>query len=96
LCVTYWSQGRATSLGLSECLLTSFGSIHAGVKLSLSLPELGKVEGGNLFCLLNLLLVGADLTLELVNQSLVVKSQGQIQIIKVSFFCNATPFIILK
>ena len=76
LCVTYWSQGRATSLSLSKCLLISFGSIHTCIQLSLSLPKLCKVKSSNLLCLLNLLLVGADLTLELVNQSLVVKREN--------------------
>merc|ERR1712130_854136 len=39
-------------------------------KVTLDLSVLGKVEGSNLLSLLNLLLVGLDLALELVNQSL--------------------------
>jgi hypothetical protein len=40
------------------------------LKLGLSLAELGQVQGGDLLRLLDLLLVGADLALQLVNQSL--------------------------
>ena len=40
------------------------------MELGLGLPELGQVEGGDLLRLLDLLLVGADLALQLVNQRL--------------------------
>jgi hypothetical protein len=40
------------------------------VELGLSLAELGQVQGGDLLSLLDLLLVGADLALQLVDQSL--------------------------
>ena len=36
----------------------------------LGLPKLGQVEGGDLLGLLNLLLVGLDLALQLVNETL--------------------------
>merc|ERR1712061_316162 len=38
--------------------------------VGLSLSKLGQVEGSNLFSLFNLLLVGLNLALELINQSL--------------------------
>jgi len=57
-------------LSLGKHLLIGLCSISAGIQMSLSLFELGQVQGSNLLCLLNLLLVGADLALELVNQSL--------------------------
>merc|ERR1719394_1948139 len=66
-----------------------FSSISSGgsiSKASSNLAVLGQVEGSNLLCLLNLLLVGLDLALELVNQSLhalvvllvLVTSEGQL------------------
>jgi hypothetical protein len=41
------------------------------------LSELGQVEGGDLFRLLDLLLVGADLGLQLIDQGLGDKSTNQ-------------------
>merc|ERR1719500_1106356 len=60
------SNGGAatTSTGLGE------GPLGASGQVGLHLAELGKVEGGNLLGLLNLLLVGLDLALELVDESL--------------------------
>ena len=48
--------------------LGQLGALLSLLKLLLSLPELGQVEGGDLLGLLNLLLVGLDLLLELVGQ----------------------------
>merc|ERR1719420_2057214 len=51
-------------------LFSSIGSGSSISKTASDLAVLGQVEGGNLLSLLNLLLVGLDLALELVNQSL--------------------------
>merc|ERR1719277_434568 len=45
-------------------------TFSAGLEVALDLSVLGEVEGSNLLGLLNLLLVGLDLALELVNQTL--------------------------
>ena len=76
--LTHWSKRRATSLGLGKRLLASLSSISASLQLGLSLLELGQVEGSNLLCLLNLLLVGADLALQLVNQGLYSRKKENI------------------
>merc|ERR1712150_3969 len=57
-------------LELSQSLLIQVSPLFSISQVSLSLPELSKVHGSNLLSLLNLLLVGLDLGLELVNQSL--------------------------
>ena len=65
-------MGRPVSTGLIRISgLISFGIKYLSLlKLLLSLPELGQVDGGDLLRLLDLLLVGLDLTLQLVDQSL--------------------------
>ena len=60
----------AASPGLGERLLVQVGALGAAGQVGLHLPVLGKVQGSNLLGLLNLLLVGLDLALELVNQAL--------------------------
>merc|ERR1719471_2548920 len=57
-------------LELSQSLFIQVSPLFSITQVSLSLPELSKVHGSNLLSLLNLLLVGLDLGLELVNQSL--------------------------
>merc|ERR1712108_112956 len=57
-----------TSLGQSQ--LVALGDIGGLLQVTLDLPELGQVEGGNLLSLLQLLLVGLDLALEGVDQAL--------------------------
>merc|ERR1719394_377960 len=74
--------------GLPHCrfLFSSIGSSSSISKASSDLAVLGQVEGSDLLGLLNLLLVGLDLALELVNQSLhalvvllvLVTSEGQL------------------
>merc|ERR1712029_479424 len=67
-------------------LFSSIGSGSSISKTSSNLAVLGQVEGSDLLGLLNLLLVGLDLALELVNQSLhalvvllvLVTSEGQL------------------
>ena len=51
-----------------ESIFSHSGSVFSFLKLLLSLVELGQVEGSNLLGLLNLLLVGLDLGLELGGQ----------------------------
>merc|ERR1712113_1170270 len=51
-----------------ERVLGEPGAVLSLLKLLLSLPELGQVEGGDLLRFLNLLLVGLDLGLELVGK----------------------------
>merc|ERR1719323_743002 len=67
-----WSHGGAASLGLvlGQDLLVDVGSLLGLLEVSLDLAELGQVEGGDLLSLLDLLLVGLDLVLQLVNQLL--------------------------
>merc|ERR1719464_1327938 len=62
--------GTRPSLGLGESLLIDISTLLGSGEVTLHLAELGKVEGGDLLGLLNLLLVGLDLALELVNQTL--------------------------
>merc|ERR1719433_1100154 len=82
------SKGGRLSAGLPHRhgLLVGVGACLSISKCSSNLAVLGKVEGGNLLSLLNLLLVGLNLALELVNQSLhplvvlpvLVSSEGQL------------------
>merc|ERR1712209_362870 len=58
------------SLGLSQSLLIEISPLLSISQLSMSIAELGKVEGSNLLSLFNLLLVRLDLGLQLVNKSL--------------------------
>merc|ERR1719461_2729543 len=51
-----------------KCILSHSGAILCLLKLLLSLAEFGQVQGGNLLSLLDLLLVGLDLALELGGQ----------------------------
>ena len=69
---TYWSKGCAASPStvLGEGLLIGVGTLVGIGNAVLGLPVLGQVEGGDLLGLLNLLLVGLDLALQLVNESL--------------------------
>merc|ERR1712131_31396 len=64
------SNGAAAGSGLGQGLFVEVSSLNADRQVVLDLSVLGKVEGGNLLSLLNLLLVGLDLALELVNQGL--------------------------
>merc|ERR1719498_446946 len=63
------------------------GTLLSLFKLLLSLAELGKVQGGNLLSLLNLLLVGLDLLLELAGKVghsvlvLLVLSLGKLELL---------------
>ena len=69
---TYRSNGCAAcpSTVLSEGLLVAVGTLGGIRDAVLGLPVLGQVESGDLLGLLNLLLVGLDLALQLVNESL--------------------------
>merc|ERR1719195_648767 len=62
--------GAGPRLGLGQRLLGHVGTLLGPGQVGLDLAVLGRVEGGNLLGLLNLLLVGLDLALQLVNQSL--------------------------
>merc|ERR1712113_579274 len=67
------SQGRLRSVRVrcflnSERVLGKPGALLSLLKLLLSLPELGQVEGGDLLSLLDLLLVSLDLLLQLGGQ----------------------------
>merc|ERR1711868_164413 len=84
----YLGKGSGTSSSLPHGSLL-FSSISGGGSVSQgssNLAVLGQVEGGDLFGFLNLLLIGLDLALELVNQSLhalvvllvLVSSEGQL------------------
>merc|ERR1711868_141771 len=84
----YLGKGSRTSSSLPHCSLL-FSSISGGGSVSQgssNLAVLGQVEGGDLFGFLNLLLVGLDFALELVNQTLhalvvllvLVTSEGQL------------------
>ena len=68
----YRSNGSAASSStvLGKGLLGGLGAVASIRHIVLGLPVLGQVEGGDLLGLLNLLLVGLDLALELVDQSL--------------------------
>ena len=72
MCATYRSKGCAASPStvLSEGLLVRVGALGGIGDAVLGLPVLGQVEGGDLLGLLNLLLVGLDLALQLVNETL--------------------------
>ena len=88
--IAYRGKGRATAPGLGESLLAGLGGVGAGGELGLGLAELGQVEGGDLLRLLNLLLVGADLALQLVNQGL---GKGYRKILNFAgFFCCLLSF----
>merc|ERR1711972_1213148 len=60
----------AASLHLGKGLLMKISSFTTGLKITLNLSVFGKVKGSNLLSLLNLLLIGLDLALELVNEGL--------------------------
>merc|ERR1712002_292233 len=60
----------STSPSLGECLLVNIRSFSASSEVRLDLAVLGQVESSDLLSLLDLLLVGLDLALELVNQTL--------------------------
>jgi len=62
------ATGTRSQLGKS--LLRHISSFLGGRKGVLDLPVLGQVQGGDLLSLLNLLLVGLDLALQLVNETL--------------------------
>merc|ERR1719471_331542 len=66
------ADGSSTALGLelAQSLLIQVGSLLSLSQVGLGLAELGQVHGSNLLSLLDLLLVGLDLGLELVDQSL--------------------------
>jgi len=67
----HWSRrhGDTTcTLVFSDVGLADLGPLLSLLKILLSLSVLGKIDGSNLFCLLNLLLVGLDLLLEFVNK----------------------------
>ena len=68
----YRSNGSAASSStvLGKSLLGGLGAVASIRHIVLGLPVLGQVEGGDLLGLLNLLLVGLDLALQLVNESL--------------------------
>ena len=55
---------------LSQGLLIQVSTFFRLSELGLSLAKFGQVKSGYLLCFLNLLLIGLDLALELVNQSL--------------------------
>ena len=55
---------------MTSYLFLDVGPLAGVGHVCLGLPELGQVEGCYLLRLLNLLLVGADLGLQLVNQTL--------------------------
>merc|ERR1719464_1581688 len=60
----------ACSLRLGQHLVGEVGTLSALSKAVLGSSELGQVEGSDFLGLLDLLLVGLDLSLELVNESL--------------------------
>merc|ERR1712131_302729 len=68
--ILHGSNGAAAGSGLGQSLFVEVSSLNADRQVVLDLSVLGKVEGGNLLGLLDLLLVGLDLALELVDQSL--------------------------
>ena len=69
---THRSNGGAAgpSTVLGEGLLVGVGALSGVSRAVLRLPVLGQVEGGDLLRLLDLLLVGLDLALQLVDQGL--------------------------
>merc|ERR1719471_2720630 len=66
------ADGSSTALGfeLAQSLLVQVGSLLSLSQVGLGLAVLGQVHGSNLLSLLDLLFVGLDLGLELVDQSL--------------------------
>merc|ERR1712083_834580 len=64
------SNRCSTSLSLSQSLLIEISPFFSICQLSMSIAELGKVKGSDLFGFLNLLLVRLDLGLQLINESL--------------------------
>ena len=71
LSFTYWSGRHGDTTGtlvLGDVGLADLGALLGLLKVLLSLPVLGQVDGGDLLRLLDLLLVGLDLLLELVHQ----------------------------
>merc|ERR1719232_888961 len=66
------SKRRSTGsgLGLGKSLFIDISTLLGSSQVGLDLSVLGEVEGCNLLGLLNLLLVGLDLALELVDQTL--------------------------
>ena len=68
---THWSGRHGDAAGtlvLGDIGLTDLGALLGLLKVLLSLPVLGQVDGGNLLGLFDLFLVRLDLLLELVNQ----------------------------
>ena len=68
---THWSGRHGDAAGtpvLGDVCLTDLGALLGLLKVLLSFPVLGQVDGGDLLGLFNLLLVRLDLLLELVNQ----------------------------
>merc|ERR1712154_526113 len=63
-------SGTAFCFSFSQSLLIEVSALSSISKLGLSLAELGQVQSSNLFGLFNLLLVGFDLSLKLINESL--------------------------
>merc|ERR1719270_3222771 len=66
------SKRRSTGsgLGLGKSLFIDISTLLGSSEVGLDLSVLCEVEGSNLFGLLNLLFVGLDLALELVNETL--------------------------
>ena len=70
-CLHGSNRGAASpGASLGQGLLVEVGALSAAGKVGLHLPELGQVEGGDLLRLLDLLLVGLDLALQLVDETL--------------------------
>merc|ERR1719239_683813 len=63
-------RAAGTGSQLGKSLLRHISSFLGGGKGVLDLPVLGQVQGSNLLSFLNLLLVGLDLALQLVNETL--------------------------
>merc|ERR1719341_1711298 len=63
-------RAAGTGSQLGKSLLRHISSFLGGRKGVLDLPVLGQVQGSNLLSFLNLLLVGLDLALQLVNETL--------------------------
>merc|ERR1719468_256380 len=63
-------RGAGPGLGLGKSLLSLVSALKGAGEVGLDLAVLGQVQGGDLLGLLDLLLVGLDLALELVNQTL--------------------------
>merc|ERR1719150_148233 len=78
--------GAGPRLGLGQRLLGHVGTLLGPGQVGLHLAVLGQVEGGDLLGLLDLLLVGLDLALQLVNETLhalvvllvLVRSEGEL------------------